>query len=121
MWRASLPEFDGPDGFPRWFRSAYRKWFRVPAPLEAASEAFPETRSTVWSLPLLWLLITMEVGRALAALCALFRCISRSLGLGVIAARVVVPGLERVSRGAGRLGRGFHCGSGRVGFVVRAG
>lgn len=63
---------------------------------------------------LLWLLITMEVGRALAALCALFRCISRSLGLGVIAARVVVPGLERVSRGAGRLGRSDH----RVGRAV---
>lgn len=114
MWRASLPEFGGPDGFPRWFRSAYRKWFWVPAPLEASD---PETRSTVWSLLLLWLLwllITMEVGRALAALCALFRCISRSLGLGVIAARVVVPGLERVSRGAGRLGRSDH----RVGRAV---
>lgn len=90
-----------PDGggvaYPTWFRSAYRKWFTVPA---ERSEA-PETRSTVSLLLLSWLGITKEVARELAALCvlcALFRCNSRSRGLGVMAA-CAVPGLQRASGG----------------------
>ena len=99
MCRARLPECGGP-GNSRWLRSAYRKWFRGPAPREAASEACPGTRRAVSLVPLSWFVITREADRAVPRLCALFRCISRSSGLGVMTTRAV-PGRERASGGGG--------------------
>ena len=117
--RASLPEFGGPDGFPRWFRSAYRKWFRVP---RAAGKRRPRRspkrgarcgrcRCCGCSSPWKWVARSPPCVRCFAA--------SRDRwGWGHRGARGGARARARLERGGasgtGRLGRGDH----RVGRAV---